>query len=287
MMVEYSYSRLCFKADIIEPLNDEDEFAVHTPQGTFRMTKGDFHKTFPNYVKSKSYQEGRLYSIKSPTRKAMRFLVDAAADICIQAKCEKVLKDLVGDEIRERIKELGRLWRTSKHNPQIAKDVLDCWERVIDEWIADKDMPLIIRKDANKMKGQSVIHPSGRKIIVSDNTFAIWVYYCVMNNRTYSLGELKTMLSSNEIPMVFQNTGDNKEERSYTRPLGSYSLPEWKLCHIEPVGFNTRKTIEELDMMDIQEHFRKYANPCNMFVLPKEIGAIGEIQAFIDEQRMK
>lgn len=41
-MIEYSSSRLCFKADIIEPLNDEDEFAVHTPYGVFMMTKDEF-----------------------------------------------------------------------------------------------------------------------------------------------------------------------------------------------------------------------------------------------------
>ena len=48
---------------------------------------------------------------------------------------------------------------------------------------------------------------------------------------------------------------------------------------------NINKSIEELDIRDIQNHFRKYANPCNMFVLPKEIGDLGEIQIFIDEQR--
>ena len=29
-MIEYSSSRLCFKADVIEPLNNYDIFAVHT-----------------------------------------------------------------------------------------------------------------------------------------------------------------------------------------------------------------------------------------------------------------
>ncbi len=29
----------------------------------------------------------------------------------------------------------------------------------------------------------------------------------------------------------------------------------------------------------------RYANPMNMFILPKEIGGLGEIQEFIDEQR--
>ena len=30
-----------------------------------------------------------------------------------------------------------------------------------------------------------------------------------------------------------------------------------------------------------------YANPMNMFILPKEIGGLGEIQEFIDEQKIK
>ena len=38
-MIEYSSSRLCFKADVIEPLNNYDIFAVHTPCGVFQMTK--------------------------------------------------------------------------------------------------------------------------------------------------------------------------------------------------------------------------------------------------------
>ena len=146
-------------------------------------------------------------------------------------------------------------------------------------------MPLIVRKNANELKGMSIIHPSGREIVVSDNTFAIWVYNCVMNKVTYDLGQLKNMLFDNGIPMVFEQTKKIKEKAKYTKPLGAFSLPEWKLCHIEPVGFNSNKTIEELSINDIKEHFKKYASPSNMFVLPKEIGALGEIQIFIDEQR--
>lgn len=47
-MVEYSFSRLCFKADIIEQLNDDDKYAVHTPYGVFQMSKAEFYETFPN-----------------------------------------------------------------------------------------------------------------------------------------------------------------------------------------------------------------------------------------------
>ena len=36
---------------------------------------------------------------------------------------------------------------------------------------------------------------------------------------------------------------------------------------------------------DIKNHFKKYASPSNMFALPKEIGDLGEIDAFIEEQK--
>ena len=43
--------------------------------------------------------------------------------------------------------------------------------------------------------------------------------------------------------------------------------------------------IEDLEISDIEDHFRKYVNPNNMFVLPKEIGYLGEIDVFIEEQK--
>ena len=44
-------------------------------------------------------------------------------------------------------------------------------------------------------------------------------------------------------------------------------------------------SIEDLEISDIEDHFRKYVNPNNMFVLPKEIGYLGEIDVFIEEQK--
>ena len=157
---------------------------------------------------------------------------------------------------------------------------------VINDWVDAKDMPLIVRKDI-KFRGQSFIHPTGREIIVSDNTFAIWVYGQVMKQHTPTLKEIKEMLQNNMIPMLFMRTKDGKQKAKYSKPLGTDALQGWKLCHIEPIGFNSSKSINEIDIHSIEEHFRKYANPYNMFVLPKEIGDLGEIQVFIDEQRRK
>ena len=80
-------------------------------------------------------------------------------------------------------------------------------------------------------------------------------------------------------------TKEIKDKAKYSKPLGIYSLPDWKLCHIESIGLKTNKNIETLDIKTIKEHFRKYAGPDNMFVLPKEIGDLGEIEIFIEEQK--
>lgn len=50
---------------------------------------------------------------------------------------------------------------------------------------------------------------------------------------------------------------------------------------------NSRKNIADLDINEIIKYFERYANPMNMFILPKEIGGLGEIQEFIDEQKIK
>jgi hypothetical protein len=57
----YRYSRLCFKADVIEPLRDNQSFRVVTPVGTFQMTKAEFRRDFSRVVKTMSYRERRIY----------------------------------------------------------------------------------------------------------------------------------------------------------------------------------------------------------------------------------
>ena len=108
-MIEYAFSRLCFKADIIEQLNDNDEFAVHTLFGVFQMSKAEFYETFSNIVKTESYQKNRVYSMKNPTKKALRFLTNAKPNMNLQVNCIKPIKDLIGNEIREKIREIGVL----------------------------------------------------------------------------------------------------------------------------------------------------------------------------------
>lgn len=283
-MIEYTSNRLCFKADLIEPLKHNDSFIVRTPNGTFKFTKTDFYRVFSNVIETKSYQESRIYSYKYPPKRAMQFLISSQSSTFKQSEKYMPTKDLVGEEIRMKIKEIGTLWHNSPNNPQIDVEILENWNNLIEEWIADKDMPLIIRKETNK-RGQSFVHPCGREIIVSDNTVAIWVYSNVLKRTVFTLSQIKELLNQKELPMVFMATKEIKANAKYTQPLGRYALSDWKLCHIQPVGFNTNTSIEDLEISDIEDHFRKYVNPNNMFVLPKEIGYLGEIDVFIEEQK--
>ncbi|WP_308552730.1 hypothetical protein [uncultured Mediterranea sp.] len=54
--------------------------------------------------------------------------------------------DFVGAVIRNKIKELGQLWKSSENHVNVSIDVLNSWDTLISEWAEDESMPLIIRK---------------------------------------------------------------------------------------------------------------------------------------------
>jgi len=70
----YEFSRLAFKADVIEPLGMKDKFRILTPEGTFEMTKADFYRDFANVASSMSYRVRGLYHYPRTPEKALRYL---------------------------------------------------------------------------------------------------------------------------------------------------------------------------------------------------------------------
>ena len=73
--VTYTFSRLGFKAEHIEPLSDSDEFRVETPVGDFQMSKAEFYRDFANVVESRSYSENGLYHYPTVPEKAKKYLL--------------------------------------------------------------------------------------------------------------------------------------------------------------------------------------------------------------------
>ncbi len=75
-VARYEFSRLCFKADVIEPLRLDDRFCIITNEGTFVMTKREFYETFQNVVDSQSYRLNKIYHYPKTPQKAMQFKVN-------------------------------------------------------------------------------------------------------------------------------------------------------------------------------------------------------------------
>ena len=67
--------------------------------------------------------------------------------------------DFIGVDIRNKIKELGRLWKSSGNQLSVSIDILNSWDTLISKWAKDESMPLIIRKGSSR--GQEFTHSSG------------------------------------------------------------------------------------------------------------------------------
>ena len=73
-LVRYEFYRLGFRADVIEPLADDDIFEIVTPIDRFRMTKRQFYDDFANVTRTTSYRERGLYHYPVPPQRALRYL---------------------------------------------------------------------------------------------------------------------------------------------------------------------------------------------------------------------
>jgi hypothetical protein len=73
--VSYRHTRLCFKADQIEPLPMDGAFRVTTNVGIFQMTKAEFYRDFANVVQTRSYRAPGGYHYPSIPKAALRYRV--------------------------------------------------------------------------------------------------------------------------------------------------------------------------------------------------------------------
>ena len=108
----YVTNHLEFRRDTIEPLDDDATFEVGTPAGSFRMTKAEFHATFPEIVSSVSYRDLGLYHYPMIPYKAFRFLVRepraaaAASSTPNGAGVDEQLNHVGPDDAENRVDEI-------------------------------------------------------------------------------------------------------------------------------------------------------------------------------------
>jgi hypothetical protein len=184
--------------------------------------------------------------------------------------------------ITEKIKELGTEWNKSrpKFDPKIERD----WDEVIDKWATESDMPLIIRKSSGA-RGSEVVHSSGRRIIISDNSPAQWVCYLALNGEVKSVSEIKQALLDDKVPISFAIKKEDKSKIIYRQTLSKYSINKlgWKLCHKDRVGIGNNEDPKTMNIDDVIDRFKNLMKPSNFFLIPLELGGLGELDEFIKE----
>jgi hypothetical protein len=71
----YRATRLLFKANVIEPLTEDQTFRIETPEGTYEMSKAQFYTTFSHVAESGTYKSTGVYSYNRTPEKARQYLV--------------------------------------------------------------------------------------------------------------------------------------------------------------------------------------------------------------------
>lgn len=194
-------------------------------------------------------------------------------------------KDLPED-IAQIIRQLGKQWKLAAINPKINPETVRKWDNLVDAWLSTTDIPIIVRKRVERGREKEHI-TTGRKIIISDNSPAQWVCHRVLlDDDVPTLDEIRDLLKNDKLPLSFAVKKAEKDAK-YRRTLGKDSINKygWRLCHIEPVGLNTKKDISQIDIEILNEKFLNLMKPSNFFLLPKKWGGLGESKEFIEEMK--
>jgi len=175
------------------------------------------------------------------------------------------------------------MWAHSDLCPCIEPQIEHSWSRLLDEWVADKNLPLLVRK-SSLVRGSEVIHATGRKIVPCDNAPAQWSCNLAVQGLVPTLAEIKAWFLDDAIPVSFAHKAKEKERRKYHCTLGKFSVNKagWKLCHIKPVGLNSRTPLNDVGISELRRAFVDLLSPTNYFLLPIQWGGLGEAQEFIE-----
>ena len=187
-------------------------------------------------------------------------------------------------ELAAFVEGFGKAWAASALRPRPSDAALSHWAKLIDAWAAAGDLPLFVRKHANN-RGSVVAHPSGRSLVPTDNSPAHWAYVLASSGQCPTLDDIRSMLARDSIPVVMIQKGVEKPLARYHCFLRKeFNVNEfgWKLAHVKPVGLNNRASLADLPIERLQNHFRTFMSPANMFVVPSAWSGLAEVESVIN-----
>ena len=112
--------------------------------------------------------------------------------------CPHQLPKSIGEQIRA----IGRVWATGEACPHIASPIIVAWDGLLEEWVDDVSLPLLVRKGSS-IRGSVEVHESGRQIIPTDNSPAQWSCRLALRAIVPSLSQIRDMFRNDTIPVSF------------------------------------------------------------------------------------
>jgi hypothetical protein len=77
-------------------------------------------------------------------------------------------------DVDRQLRRLATLWAKHSCPPRIDPKVAAHWDKLIAAWAADDDLPLFIRKwKGVEVRGDIIIHDTGRAVVPADNSAAL------------------------------------------------------------------------------------------------------------------
>jgi hypothetical protein len=188
-------------------------------------------------------------------------------------------------DIVDHIMAAANSWLASPARPVVSDGTLSGWDGLISAWLADQDMPLLVRN--SKGRGRAVQHPSGRMVVCCDNAPANWCLAMALMGRTPDTVEIIEALESGLLPIQMMASKKDLAECRYqgclarVRNVPNLNTLGWKICHIERVGLNDAREIDVIPIAQIEEAHRRLLSPRNMFLVPKVYAGLGETPEFV------
>ncbi|RYG94324.1 MAG: hypothetical protein EON58_16510 [Alphaproteobacteria bacterium] len=81
---------------------------------------------------------------------------------------------IASDKMSTHLAEMAEIWKECSDRPRPMETALMHWRELVDTWIGDQSLPLLVRKGG--LRGCPFKHISGRDVILTDNSPAHWMY---------------------------------------------------------------------------------------------------------------
>lgn len=188
-------------------------------------------------------------------------------------------------ELTRPLEEFAGAWVHSDERPSPDPEVLKEWNSLLENWIAEEDLPLLVRR--SKSRGHLIQHESGRMVVPADNSPATWVYGLALQGQCPTVEGIRSAFDADEIPIAFIQGGEERRDAKFERTLASrenLNKEDWKLAHIHPIGLGEVE-VSKIDKERLEAHFQEFLSPVNMFLIPQKWSGLGEIPEVLTKMR--